>query len=162
MAFVKGTNNSETINVFDGVTFGDDFILGYGGDDSIFGLARRRPYRRRHRRRCAPRWTRLRYGELLQLHRRHHGEPELRSGGRRRRGRRHLRQHRESRRQSTTRTRSSATTAATRSTDLAATTSSTAGTATTIWMAVGQRHAQGRRRCRRPPGQPGDRYGLLL
>ena len=38
MAFVKGTNNSETINLFDGVTFGDDDIYGYGGDDSIFGL----------------------------------------------------------------------------------------------------------------------------
>ena len=38
MAFVKGTNNSETINLFDGVTFGDDFIWGYGGNDSIFGL----------------------------------------------------------------------------------------------------------------------------
>ena len=39
MAFVKGTNNSETINLFDGVTFGDDVIYGYGGDDLIFGLA---------------------------------------------------------------------------------------------------------------------------
>ena len=39
MAFVQGTNNSETINLFDGVTFGDDDIYGYGGDDSIFGLA---------------------------------------------------------------------------------------------------------------------------
>ena len=38
MAFVKGTNNSETINLFDGVTFGDDDIYGYDGDDSIFGL----------------------------------------------------------------------------------------------------------------------------
>ena len=38
MAFVNGTNNSETINLFDGVTFGDDAIYGYGGDDSIFGL----------------------------------------------------------------------------------------------------------------------------
>ena len=38
MAFVKGTNNSETINLFDGVTFGDDDICGYGGNDSIFGL----------------------------------------------------------------------------------------------------------------------------
>ena len=37
MAFVVGTNNSETINVLDGVTFGDDDIYGYGGDDSIFG-----------------------------------------------------------------------------------------------------------------------------
>ena len=43
MAFVEGTNNSETINFFDGVTFVDDFIFGFGGDDSIFGLARRRP-----------------------------------------------------------------------------------------------------------------------
>ena len=39
MAFVEGTNNSETINVLDGVTPLDDFILGLGGDDSIFGLA---------------------------------------------------------------------------------------------------------------------------
>ena len=38
MAFVNGTNNSEIINLFDGVTFGDDDIYGYGGDDSIFGL----------------------------------------------------------------------------------------------------------------------------
>ena len=37
MAFVVGTNNSETINVLDGVTFGDDDIYGYDGDDSIFG-----------------------------------------------------------------------------------------------------------------------------
>ena len=39
MAYLKGTNNSETINLFDGVTFGDDVIWGYGGNDSIFGLA---------------------------------------------------------------------------------------------------------------------------
>jgi Ca2+-binding RTX toxin-like protein len=39
MAVVDGTNGSETINVFDGVTFGDDMIWGHGGDDSIFGLA---------------------------------------------------------------------------------------------------------------------------
>ena len=39
MAHVKGTNNSETIDLFDGVTFGDDVIWGYGGNDSIFGLA---------------------------------------------------------------------------------------------------------------------------
>ena len=39
MAHVKGTNNSETINLFDGVTFGDDVIWGYGGNDLIFGLA---------------------------------------------------------------------------------------------------------------------------
>ena len=39
MAYVKGTNNSETINLFDGVTFGDDVIWGYGGNDSIRGLA---------------------------------------------------------------------------------------------------------------------------
>jgi Ca2+-binding RTX toxin-like protein len=37
MAFVEGTNGSETINLFDGVTFGDDLIYGYGGNDSIFG-----------------------------------------------------------------------------------------------------------------------------
>jgi serralysin len=39
MAVVDGTNGSETINLFDGVTFGNDLILGHGGDDSIFGLA---------------------------------------------------------------------------------------------------------------------------
>ena len=39
MALVQGTNSSETINLFDGVTFGDDQIYGYGGDDSIFGRA---------------------------------------------------------------------------------------------------------------------------
>ena len=100
MACVKGTNNSETINLFDGVTFGDDVIWGYGGNDLIFGLAGDDYPPRRRRRRCAPRWTRLRYGELRRLHRWYHGEPELRSGGRRRRGRRHLLQHRESRRQS--------------------------------------------------------------
>jgi Ca2+-binding RTX toxin-like protein len=38
MAFVNGTNNSEIINLFDGVTFGDDDIYGYGGNDLIFGL----------------------------------------------------------------------------------------------------------------------------
>jgi hypothetical protein len=39
MAYVEGTNNSETINLLDGVTPLDDFIVGLGGDDSIFGLA---------------------------------------------------------------------------------------------------------------------------
>jgi Ca2+-binding RTX toxin-like protein len=39
MAYVEGTNNSETINLFDGVTFGADVIWGNGGNDSIFGLA---------------------------------------------------------------------------------------------------------------------------
>ena len=39
MADVYGTNNSETINFLDGVTFGDDIIYGFGGDDLIFGLA---------------------------------------------------------------------------------------------------------------------------
>jgi hypothetical protein len=29
MAFVEGTNSSETINFLDGVTFGDDIIYGY-------------------------------------------------------------------------------------------------------------------------------------
>jgi Ca2+-binding RTX toxin-like protein len=38
MALVQGTNSSETINLFDGVTFGDDIIYGYGGNDSIHGL----------------------------------------------------------------------------------------------------------------------------
>jgi Ca2+-binding RTX toxin-like protein len=39
MAFVEGTNNSETINVLDGVTPFSDTIYGYDGNDSIFGLA---------------------------------------------------------------------------------------------------------------------------
>ena len=38
MAYVTGTNSSETINGLDGVTFGDDAIYGYGGNDSIHGL----------------------------------------------------------------------------------------------------------------------------
>jgi Ca2+-binding RTX toxin-like protein len=37
MAFVEGTNSSETINLLDGVTNGDDIIYGYGGNDSIYG-----------------------------------------------------------------------------------------------------------------------------
>jgi Ca2+-binding RTX toxin-like protein len=37
MANVSGTNASETINLFDGVTHGADTILGLGGNDSIFG-----------------------------------------------------------------------------------------------------------------------------
>jgi Ca2+-binding RTX toxin-like protein len=37
--YVYGTNNSETINFLDGVTFGNDQIFGYDGNDSIFGLA---------------------------------------------------------------------------------------------------------------------------
>jgi Ca2+-binding RTX toxin-like protein len=36
--YVYGTNNSETINVLDGVTNGYDIIYGYDGDDSIYGL----------------------------------------------------------------------------------------------------------------------------
>ena len=36
--FVYGTNNSETINLLDGVTNGYDVIYGYDGDDSIYGL----------------------------------------------------------------------------------------------------------------------------
>jgi len=39
MAVVLGTNNSETINFLDGVTLGDDSIVGYGGNDSIWGLS---------------------------------------------------------------------------------------------------------------------------
>jgi hypothetical protein len=35
---VYGTNNSETIDVLDGVTNGDDIIYGYDGNDSIWGL----------------------------------------------------------------------------------------------------------------------------
>ena len=38
MAYVAGTNSSETINGLDGVTIGDDLIYGYGGNDSIYGL----------------------------------------------------------------------------------------------------------------------------
>src|SRR5262245_41348952 len=38
MAVVDGTNGSETINVFDGVTFAGAIIFGYGGNDSIHGL----------------------------------------------------------------------------------------------------------------------------
>jgi hypothetical protein len=37
MATVFGTNNSETINWFDGVTTGADTIYGFGGNDDIFG-----------------------------------------------------------------------------------------------------------------------------
>jgi serralysin len=36
--FVEGTNASEKIDVFDGVTSGYDLIYGYGGNDSIYGL----------------------------------------------------------------------------------------------------------------------------
>ena len=39
MAHVTGTNASETLNMFDGVTNGDDTIYGYGGDDSLWGAA---------------------------------------------------------------------------------------------------------------------------
>jgi Ca2+-binding RTX toxin-like protein len=35
---VYGTNNSETINAFDGVTNGADTIYGFGGNDTISGL----------------------------------------------------------------------------------------------------------------------------
>jgi Ca2+-binding RTX toxin-like protein len=38
MANVFGTNNSETINAFDGVTNGADTIFGFGGSDTIYGL----------------------------------------------------------------------------------------------------------------------------
>jgi hypothetical protein len=38
MAYVLGTNASEKIDVFDGVTGGDDAIYGLGGNDSIYGL----------------------------------------------------------------------------------------------------------------------------
>jgi Ca2+-binding RTX toxin-like protein len=38
MANIDGTDNSETINLIDGVTNGFDLIFGFGGDDSIFGL----------------------------------------------------------------------------------------------------------------------------
>jgi Ca2+-binding RTX toxin-like protein len=37
MATVYGTNASETLNIFDGVTNGADTIWGYGGNDDIFG-----------------------------------------------------------------------------------------------------------------------------
>lgn len=36
--FVYGTNASETINLADGVTNGNDDIYGYGGNDTIYGL----------------------------------------------------------------------------------------------------------------------------
>ena len=38
MAFVNGTNNSETINALDGVTAGADEIYGQNGNDTIYGL----------------------------------------------------------------------------------------------------------------------------
>src|SRR5688572_13536885 len=38
MANVFGTDNAETINLFDVVTNGADTIFGFGGNDSIFGL----------------------------------------------------------------------------------------------------------------------------
>jgi Ca2+-binding RTX toxin-like protein len=38
MANVFGTDNSETLNAFDGVTNGADTIFGFGGNDTIFGL----------------------------------------------------------------------------------------------------------------------------
>jgi serralysin len=37
MAHVNGTENSEVLNQYDGVTQGDDSIYGYGGSDSIYG-----------------------------------------------------------------------------------------------------------------------------
>ena len=36
--YVYGTNNSETINAADGVTAGNDWIIGGGGHDTIYGL----------------------------------------------------------------------------------------------------------------------------
>ena len=162
MAFVKGTNNSETINLFDGVTFGDDVIWGYGGNDSIFGLAGDDYFRRRHRRRCAPRRTRLRYGGLRHLHRWHHGEPELRSGGRRRRGRRHLLQHREPRRQQLRGRARRQRWQQLAWMDWRRRLPRRPGRRRhTVWR-IRQRHAQGRRRCRLARRPRGDRYGLLL
>jgi Ca2+-binding RTX toxin-like protein len=38
MAYVEGTNNSEIINLLDGVTNDGDTIYGRGGNDTIFGL----------------------------------------------------------------------------------------------------------------------------
>ena len=38
MATVYGTDNSETLNLFDGVTNNADTIYGFGGNDDIFGL----------------------------------------------------------------------------------------------------------------------------
>ena len=96
MADVNGTNNSETINLLDGVTNGYDIIYGYGGDDSIWGLGGDDIINGGAGADATQRRTRLRYGELLELHRRHHCEPGGGRGGRRRRGRRHLLQHRES------------------------------------------------------------------
>jgi Ca2+-binding RTX toxin-like protein len=37
MAYIKGTNNSEVLDVLDGVTDGNDTIFGYGGNDIIAG-----------------------------------------------------------------------------------------------------------------------------
>ena len=134
MAHVKGTNNSETINLFDGVTFGDDVIWGYGGNDSILasptmiifsaapGLMRstgdRAPIRR-----------------ATTLDRRHHGELELGVGvGGDAEGDTYF--GIENLKAEITRTRSSATTATTGLGEVSATTSSTAGTAMTYCMPV--------------------------
>ena len=38
MAIVKGTDEAETLNALNGVTNGNDTILGHGGDDNILGL----------------------------------------------------------------------------------------------------------------------------
>jgi Ca2+-binding RTX toxin-like protein len=38
MATVYGNNSSNTINLFDGVTNGDDLIYGFDGNDTIYGL----------------------------------------------------------------------------------------------------------------------------
>jgi Ca2+-binding RTX toxin-like protein len=38
MAIVIGTNNSDWVDLLDGVTNGDDLIFGFGGNDTIFAL----------------------------------------------------------------------------------------------------------------------------
>ena len=152
----KEPNNSETINLFDGVTTGDDFIFGYGGDDSIFGLSGDDYIVGGTGADALHGGPGSDTAELHQLHRWHHCEPDRGSGGWRRRGRRHLHQHREPRRQSITRTRSSATTAATRSTDLDGDDFLDGGGGDDHMNGgSGQRHAQRRRRCRRPLGNQG-------
>ena len=162
MACVKGTNNSETINLFDGVTFGDDVIWGYGGNDSIFGLAgddyivggagadalHGGPGSD-----TASYWNSTAgimaslscgvgvggdaegdtYFSIENLYRQ------------RLRGRARRQQWQQL-----------------DWTDWPATTSSTAGTVTTAVWRIGQRHAQRRRRCRLARRLRGDRYGLLL